>query len=255
MRQLAIRAHVPAAALALAAGVGGCFTGPAPDATGPTSAVPAIQLSTNALSFAAPTGAADPAPQMIRVDDGGGSGTLEAPTASIGYVGTGTGWLSAAVAGSSPPYTITVKASVGSLAVGSYAATMEIASPNASNTPQSVVVTLTVGSSSQPSMAVMPAALTFSSTGGATPPAQTVTVSNAGVGTLAPPIATPSYTGQPSGWLSVTVSGAAAPYTLTVQPIVTGLMPRPVPYGATISVDCPGASNTPLPVTVQLTVR
>lgn len=254
MRQLAIRAHVPAAALALAAGLGGCFTGPAPD-PGTTNAVPALQLSAKTLSFAAPAGGADPAAQMVQADDGNGSGTLAAPTTSISYAGIVTGWLSASVTGSSPPYTITVQASVGSLAVGSYAAILDVASLGALNSPQSVAVTLTVGSSSQPTMSVTPAALAFTSTGGAMPPAQTVTVSNAGVGTLAPPVTTTSYTGQPSGWLTVTVSGTAAPYTLTVQPSVTGLLPRPVPYSATISVDCPGASNTPLSVDVQLTVK
>lgn len=107
----------------------------------------------------------------------------------------------------------------------------------------------------QPVMTLSPAALSFTSAGGMTPPAQTVTVSDAGVGTLAPPVVTATYVGQEKDWLALSVSGGAAPYTITVQAIVAGLPPRPSPNMASISVDCPGASNTPLAVPVQLTVR
>jgi hypothetical protein len=249
MRSFPIRVGGLAAATAsaLALALGGCFTGPAP---GP----PALSLSATSLSFAGPTGGSDPAPQTIAVSDGAGTGALAAPTAQITYQNGG-GWLGAAVSGAAAPYAITVSASLGALGPGVYHATIDVASPGASGSPQSVAVSLTVGSSSQPTMALSPVALSFTATGGMDPPAQTVTVSNAGVGTLAPPVATTTYLGQEKSWLSVTVSGSAAPYTLTVQPIVAGLPPRPSPDLASISVDCPGASNTPLSVAVQLTVR
>jgi hypothetical protein len=250
MGSLTIRVGGPSAAIAAALGLalGGCFIGPAP-------AGPALALSTTSLTFAAPAGGADPVPQTIAASDGGGgAGPLAAPTAQITY-GNGSGWLGATVSGTAAPYAITVQASVGALAPGTYLATLDVDSPGASASPQSVSVSLVVGSSSQPTMVLSPAALSFTSVGGMTPPAQTVAVSNAGVGALAPPVATTKYQGQEKDWLTVTVSGSAAPYTLTVQPIVTGLPPRPGADLASISVDCPGASNTPLAVAVQLTVR
>jgi hypothetical protein len=250
MRRFTTRVDGLAAAV-VGLALGGCFTGPAPDVTGP-----ALSLSTTSLSFAAPAGGADPAPQTITASDGGGgdAGTLLAPTAQITYR-NGSGWLGATVSGTAAPYTITVQASIGALGPGMYLATIDVDSPGASSSPQSVSVSLTVGSSSQPTMTLSPTALSFESVGGMTPPAQTVTVSNAGVGTLAPPVPTTTYLGQEKSWLAVTVSDSAAPYTITVQPIVTGLPPRPSPNLASISVDCPGASNTPLAVAVQLTVR
>jgi hypothetical protein len=244
MRSLTIRV----CGLAVAIGLGGCFTGPAPVATGQ-----AMRLSTLSLWFAAPSGGADPAPQAITVDDGG-AGTLAVPATHITYRNGG-GWLSATVSGSAPPYTIAVQATIGSLGPGSYVATIQVDSPGASNSPQDVSVTLTVGSSSQPTMLLSPSALTFQSSAGSAPAPQTVTVSNAGAGTLAPPIASVTYLGQERNWLDVTVSGSAAPYTLTVQPITAGIPARPNPNLASITVDCSGASNTPLAIAVQLTVH
>jgi hypothetical protein len=110
-------------------------------------------------------------------------------------------------------------------------------------------------STAGPGMALSATSLDFTSASGADPAAQTVTVSNAGAGTLAPPVPTTTYLGQEKDWLSVTVSGSAAPYTITVQPIVAGLPPRPSPNLATLSIDSPGAWNTPLQIAVQLTVK
>ncbi len=248
MRPITLRVHVLAAAIALGAPLGGCFTGPAPVATGP-----AMRLSATSLAFAGPAGGADPAPQTITVDDGG-AGTLAPPSTLIAYR-SGGGWLGAAVTGSAPPYAITFQATIGALAPGTYAATVEVDSAGASNAPLAVAVTLTVGSSSQPTIALSPASVVFTATAGADPAAQTVTVSNAGAGTLAPPAASIAYLGQEKGWLSATVSGTAAPFAITLQPSVAGLPARPSPTFATVSVDCPGASNTPQSIAVQLTVR
>jgi hypothetical protein len=241
--------------LGVAASLGGCFVGPAPDVVDPAApAQPALTLSPSSLSFAGPTGGADPAPQTISAWDGG-AGTLAAPTTQITYHAA-SGWLSATVSGTAPPYTIAVQPHIASLPPGTYSAAIDVDSPGASGSPQTVAVALDVGSASQATMVVSPSALAFSWLGGATPPPpQVVSVSNAGAGTLAPPAATTTYQGAAKDWLSVTVSGAAAPYTVTVQPLVPTLPQRPGVNLATISLDCAGASNTPQIVTVQLTVR
>ena len=58
--------------------------------------------------------------------------------------------------------------------------------------------------------------------------------------------------GQPTGWLSATLSGTAAPFLLTLTPNATGL---PVgSYRAVVKVNSAGAANTPVSVTVSLSV-
>jgi hypothetical protein len=78
-----------------------------------------------------------------------------------------------------------------------------------------------------------------------------VTVTNSGTGTLAAPTTSIAY-GSGSGWLTATVTGAAAPFTITVQPSVAALSTGQ--YGATVSVSSVGASNSPRTFTVSLEV-
>jgi len=214
------------------------------------AATPTISLTPASLTFSATAGAGNPAAQPITVGNSG-TGTLAAPTATISYT-SGSGWLTASVSGSAAPYTVTVSAATGSLAAGSYAATLSLASAGASNTPQTVAVTFNVAAAGTPTMGLSPTSLGFSATaGGANPLAQTVSVSNAGSGSLAAPTATISYT-TGAGWLSAAVSGSAAPYTVTVS-AVTGSLAAGT-YTASISLASAGAGNTPQAVPVTFTV-
>jgi hypothetical protein len=198
---------------------------------------PVIAVSPIALAFAGEVGGADPAAQTIAVSNGG-SGTLGALS-----VTTHAAWLGASVSGS----TVTVTASVGSLAAGVHSGHVEVSAAGAANSPVSVPVTLTVG---VPTLAVAPASLSFAATAGGTPPAQTVEVTNSGTGTLAAPIATPAYaTG--SGWMSATVAGGGNAYTVTVAvaaPATAGT------YTGSISIASASATNSPVVVAVTLTV-
>jgi serine protease len=108
------------------------------------------------------------------------------------------------------------------------------------------------GNSSPATLALSTSTLTFSATaGGAAPAPQTVTVTNSGAGTLSTPTTSIAY-GSGSGWLAATVSGSAAPYTISVQPAAPGLAVGT--YAATISVSSEGAASSPQTVTVTLTV-
>src|SRR6185437_2021444 len=100
-----------------------------------SGSAPTISLSPNTLSFSATTGGSNPAAQNVTVSNGGG-GTLASPTTSITY-GSGSGWLSVSCTGSSAPYTCSTQAALGSLASGTYTATVQVASSGASNSPQS----------------------------------------------------------------------------------------------------------------------
>jgi len=109
------------------------------------------------------------------------------------------------------------------------------------------------GSGTAPALALSAARLSFSAAGGvAGPPSQSFTVSNAGGGTLAAPTAEVSYASG-AGWISAAaVTGAAAPYTVTVE-IASGAL-APGTYQASIALASAGAGNGPLTVAVELTV-
>lgn len=202
-------------------------------------AVPAIGLAPAALSFEAVEAGADPASQAVAVSNLSG-GTLAAPTATPNV-----SWLEATVSG----YSVAVQPRVGALAVGSHSGTISIASSNASNTPQVVTVTFTV--TRRPAIALSATAVGFNAVaGGANPLPKTVFVTNAGGGALATPTTSVSPT---SSWLTLAVSGAAAPYTITVAPDITGLSAG-ASYSATVSVASAGASNTPRSFVVGLAV-
>jgi Viral BACON domain/Glycosyl Hydrolase Family 88 len=98
-----------------------------------------------------------------------------------------------------------------------------------------------------PVLAVSPASLSFAATqGGASPPAQTLSVANSGGGSLA-------FSASSSApWLTVSASGATAPATLTVAASPAGLAPGT--YTATVTVDAGSAGGSPRSVPVTLSV-
>ncbi|MGA3335277.1 MAG: right-handed parallel beta-helix repeat-containing protein, partial [Terracidiphilus sp.] len=161
-----------------------------------SSSSPAISLSPTSLSFSATVGGANPSAQNVTVSNSGG-GTLASPTTSINY-------------------TCSTQPTTGSLAAGTYNATVQVSCTGATNSPQSYTVAFTVSSS--PAISLSPTSLTFNATvGGGNPSSQNVTVSNSGGGTLAVPTTSTTYHSG-SGWLSVQVQGSQAPYTLVTQP-------------------------------------
>jgi hypothetical protein len=214
------------------------------------AAPPAISLSPTSLSFSATQGGGNPSAQNVTVSNSGG-GTLAVPTTSITYH-SGSGWLTVTEQGSSAPYTLVTQPATGSLAAGTYTATVNVSSAGASNSPQSYTVSFTVNAAS-PAIALSPTSLNFSATvGGGNPSAQNVTVSNSGGGTLASPTTSINYS-QGSGWLSVNCTGSSAPYTCSTQP-TTGSLAAGT-YNATVQVSSAGASNSPQSYTVAFTVN
>jgi hypothetical protein len=111
-----------------------------------SSSSPTISLSPTSLGFSATAGGSNPASQNVSVSNSGG-GTLESPTTQITY-SQGSGWLSVDCTGSSAPYTCSTQPTTGSLAAGTYNATVQVSSSGASNSPQSYTVAFTVNSGS-----------------------------------------------------------------------------------------------------------
>jgi hypothetical protein len=106
--------------------------------------VPAIGLSTDSVAFTTGEGE-DPPDQTVSVTNVGG-GSLGGLRVSVsGYTGGSGGWLDASLSSGSAPSTLTLETDdADDLDPGVYTATVEIASPQAANSPQVLTVTLTV---------------------------------------------------------------------------------------------------------------
>jgi hypothetical protein len=237
------------ASLSLHCGGGGDGGGVTP----PTE--PTIALSTNTATFAVIAGGPPPAPQTVTISNSGG-GTLDGLETSISYTaGQASGWLAAALSSTEAPSTLILTATPGSLAPATYTANVAIASAAASNSPQTLAVTLTVGTGSGgPIIALSSASQTFTApAGGTNPAAQTVEVSNAGVGTLDGLATSVTYTGgQPTGWLSAALSSPGAPSTVTLTATIGSLAAGV--YTASVAITSPSAGNSPQTIAVTFNV-
>ena len=108
--------------------------------------------------------------------------------------------------------------------------------------------------SATPLLVIDTTTVALSAPAGRTSQVVTLGVKNGGAApltdvTLSPPV---YDAGQPSGWLTVTASGVAPPLVLTLQASAATLPPGS--YRAVVQVIAPAASNTPVAITVTLTV-
>lgn len=213
---------------------------------------PLISVRQTTVTFSAPAGT-NPTPQVDSVSNGGAGELSGLAVAGIAY-GTAqpTGWLSANVSTGTAPAALTLTATTGSLAPGTYTATVSVTADVATNNPLTVAVTFTVSATpliqlSQPSVrfAALP--------GGANPSAQVDSVHNGGVGALSGlTVALISYgSGQPTGWLSASLSATTAPAALTLTATTGGLAGT---YTATVYVIATLVPNSPQTVEVTFTV-
>lgn len=213
---------------------------------------PAIELSLTSHTFTAVAGGADPAPIEVQVTNGG-AGTLEGLDGTVMYQpGQPGGWLNHSLKQSTAPATIDLSVHTGNLAPGQYRGTLIVESPNTESA--SVEVTFVVEPPTSPSIVLTPTSRAFTAVaGGADPAQQTVAVSNGGGGTLSGIGGNTTYqAGQPSGWLSVAISGTTAPATLFLTPHTGGLAPGT--YNATVAITSAVASNTPQAISVTFRV-
>lgn len=101
----------------------------------------ALQLSTSAVSFAAPIGST-PAAQVVQCNNSGG-GSLAGLATTVAYGAGGTGWLTATLNQTAAPATLTVRASAGALAAGSYTATITVSATGVASRALAVSLTVT----------------------------------------------------------------------------------------------------------------
>ena len=108
-----------------------------------THAPAAIAVSPNTAQFESNNGDMSQ-PVTVTVYNSGG-GTLSGLTATVTYgAGEPTGWLTASLAATTAPTTLTLFGNATGLSDGTYHATVAVASPGVGNSPQNVTVTLVV---------------------------------------------------------------------------------------------------------------
>jgi hypothetical protein len=207
---------------------------------------PEISVSPAALTFAAQAGGSNPPAQTITVRNSGKS--------VLNYtISDDASWLdvnpaSGSSSGENKSHAITVNSS--GLAEGNYAATITIADPKATNSPQKVSVALEISKQPPPTIVVSRSSLSFSAQAGSgNPSPQTFGIRNGGGGTLAYTVA------WDAAWLSVTpASGSSTgqenPHVVAVN---SGGLAQGN-YNGTITIASPGVANSPQVVGVMLQV-
>lgn len=218
---------------------------------------PVIQATATTLTFSAPQGGATPATQSFAVNNTGG-GTL-AFQASVSTVNGGN-WLNVSPASGTAPATLTVGVNLAPggtpLAAGTYTGGVQINAAGASNSPQSVRITLTITAPSSSTIATSPSSLRFvTNPGDESPAAQTFQITNTGTaGSTLGWSATASTTDGLS-WLTVFPTTGVAPSTLQVS--VNSRSLAAGTYTGSIKIDATAnssATNSPQTLNVTLVV-
>jgi hypothetical protein len=193
----------------------------------------------------------NPVAQTVTVSSVNGTVIPNLGVSAIEYTaGQPTGWLTAALSGTSTPSTLTLNATVGSLAAGTYTANVPITAATATNSPLKIPVTFVVPA---PLISLSATARSYVATQGiGTATSQTVTISNGGRGTLSNLQVSVSYAGGPTNWLSTSLSSTTAPSTLTMAPVANTIARGT--YTATVVVSAAGVANSPQNVAVSYTL-
>lgn len=209
--------------------------------------LPSLTVTPASVSFTFTIGDTKlPAPQTLQVKRSGSGAALDFTTT----VTPVSPWLIVTPTSGKTGTPVSVRVNPTSLIAGTYAATLEINSSQASG-PVAVSVILVI-KNPPPTMAVSPASLTFAwQTDASSPPAsQLLTVTTNGE-----PL---SFTATAAGgtWLSVSptvgVALSGSPVPLTVAADTTGMFPGT--YTGKITLASPTAANKTVTVGVSLTV-
>src|SRR5262245_43378403 len=193
---------------------------------GATAIPPTIDLSPSVIAVSATAGGADPTVQNVAVTNSGGGALTDLGLGSITYGGGAGGWLTASLVGTTAPTTLNLQAATGSLAAGTYTATVQISSGLSGVTPTSTVVTFNVSAAAvPPSINLSPSTATLTATSGAANPAPiTVDIAYGGGGNLALlSLGATNYGPGAAGWLTPTLGLTAAPSTIKLDANITGL--------------------------------
>jgi Rieske Fe-S protein len=192
------------------------------------------------------------AAQTVAVSNSGGS-ILSGLQVSLAYASNQpSGWLSVSLDQASAPATLTIRATKGSLAVGTYNATVTLSAAGITNGPQTLAVSLVVRDpNAAPALQVSAGTAAFTAPVNSTVTAQVLQLTNGGGGTISGLTTSVSYGAGATGWLSATLSQTTVPATLTLRPVLTGLAAGT--YTANVTISAPGLSARTVIVTLTVT--
>jgi uncharacterized protein (TIGR03437 family) len=176
---------------------------------------------------------------------------LSSPSVSLAesvQTTSGGNWLSASISTNQTPAVVTLSAVGTGLAPGVYNGSLTLTSPQASNSP--VVIPVTLSISAQPQLLVSPPTLSFSYQllSGSSPPQQTVSISTADQ--LVAPVSAVVTTSSGGNWLAIS-GGTSAPGGMQVNADPTGLAAGS--YSGTVLLTSPGYASATLNVTLTVT--
>ena len=206
---------------------------------------PTIFRSPATMTFTAVAGGANPASQTLQISNSGG-GTLN------WSVSANQTWLTLSPSSGSSTGEIdnvSVSASISGLAAGTYSATITIAAPGATNTPQTTAVTFNIAPQ-LPTISRSPDNITFTAVaGGPNPTSQTLQISNSGGGMLNWSVSANQT------WLTLSPSSGSSTGEIdnvTVSVNILGLAIGT--QSGTITITAVGATNTPQTTAVTLNI-
>lgn len=144
---------------------------------------PLLVFSRDSIGFRSFANGANPKPDSVFISNGGGGSLGSLGLSGISYGPGASGWLSATLSGAPETDTLALAAQTGTLAAGVYTATVPVTAANATNSPHTLKVSLTVGAgANQSAVAATPGAITACAMGcaaGSTAASITVTVRDA----------------------------------------------------------------------------
>lgn len=214
----------------------------------------AIRISSGEVLFEATRGEASPPPSSVEITNGGES-TLNELAASVTYVDGAAGWLAASLSSTRAPATLALEASVTGMPTGVHTARVDVTSPVAGNSPQSVQVVFRV-LEPPPVISVSSGSVLFGALATTVDwfPAGPVQITNAGGDVLDGLAVDLEIQDRPDiTWLRATLSSAVAPATLQLEGRA-GTLPVGA-YAAVARITAPAATNTPVTVPVCFVVE
>ncbi len=206
-------------------------------------ASPTLALSSNSLTFNSSEGAAPPA-QTLSISDP--TGTVFNWTA-VATTQAGGPWLQLSLPSGSGNASIAVSANPAGLTPGTYRGTITVTGTGLSRSPQTVEVTLNVTTAS--TLTVGASNVSFTPPRGQNPASRAVPLSFSGGG---PSWTAAATTRNGGNWLTVNPPSGAGNATLTIGARVEALADGA--YEGTITITAAGARNSPVSISVTLTV-
>jgi Viral BACON domain len=205
-----------------------------------------LRLSQTGLFFSSQAPGVLPS-QVVNVTTTDNSSIPFSATPSTSDGGT---WLQLKTGSTTTPGVLNISVDSSGLAAGTYMGTIVVSSPGASNSPQTITVTLTVSSAggTVPGFQVAPTTLNlFASQGSTAPPPAVLMVTSATTGAAY----SVNVTSTGGSWLSASPLSGLSPSAITVTANPFGLSNGS--YQGTVTITAAG-STTPITVPVNLTV-